>query len=566
MEDNLNVVNLVEEPKKQKYKGVIGTLKGIFADMNHPTRNGRQYSKACWEQALNSDDIKEKLETRTMFGELDHPAERLETLQERAAIITTKLEMNNKDGLVMGEADILDTPFGRILKTFIDAGVKVGISSRGAGEETIKEGVNQIVPDTFYLETFDIVSMPAVKSARLSLVESKNRNIITEAFVREIKTAKSNNEINELLEYAKNKNVANFAQLQEEANNVKNSFGENNILPENEEGDNIDVSSEVISQLEEELNVSNTKYESLEALCEKMKKHSINNVKELKECKLVNEQLTKQLEDFIKEKDITITQLESYKTSNKFLKSKLSESTMKVESLQKEINDKISEAKIIKKSLETESKENSNELKCQINSLKDENSSLVEQLSKSKSLIVEGNSKLDFANEKINKLANLNKNYMLENKNLTKQLEQSKLESSQKAKENEESLNNLNESLSEANKLIESLKSQLNSKNNENAKLIKESKLIKENYLNKVTSLNNIKKEELNLNENYSILDIDKKVNIILENRKNISKLPFNTHSILSEAISLNVKENNVEKEENSSLKKMAQKVGSTKI
>lgn len=566
MEDNLNVVNLVEEPKKQKYKGVIGTLKGIFADMNHPTRNGRQYSKACWEQALNSDDIKEKLETRTMFGELDHPAERLETLQERAAIITTKLEMNNKDGLVMGEADILDTPFGRILKTFIDAGVKVGISSRGAGEETIKEGVNQIVPDTFYLETFDIVSMPAVKSARLSLVESKNRNIITEAFVREIKTAKSNNEINELLEYAKNKNVANFAQLQEEANNVKNSFGENNILPENEEGDNIDVSSEVISQLEEELNVSNTKYESLEALCEKMKKHSINNVKELKECKLVNEQLTKQLEDFIKEKDITITQLESYKTSNKFLKSKLNESTMKVESLQKEINDKISEAKIIKKSLETESKENSNELKCQINSLKDENSSLVEQLSKSKSLIVEGNSKLDFANEKINKLANLNKNYMLENKNLTKQLEQSKLESSQKAKENEESLNNLNESLSEANKLIESLKSQLNSKNNENAKLIKESKLIKENYLNKVTSLNNIKKEELNLNENYSISDIDKKVNIILENRKNISKLPFNTHSILSEAISLNVKENNVEKEENSSLKKMAQKVGSTKI
>ncbi len=501
-----------------------------------------------------------------MFGELDHPAERLETLQERAAIITTKLEMNNKDGLVMGEADILDTPFGRILKTFIDAGVKVGISSRGAGEETIKEGVNQIVPDTFYLETFDIVSMPAVKSARLSLVESKNRNIITEAFVREIKTAKSNNEINELLEYAKNKNVANFAQLQEEANNVKNSFGENNILPENEEGDNIDVSSEVISQLEEELNVSNTKYESLEALCEKMKKHSINNVKELKECKLVNEQLTKQLEDFIKEKDITITQLESYKTSNKFLKSKLNESTMKVESLQKEINDKISEAKIIKKSLETESKENSNELKCQINSLKDENSSLVEQLSKSKSLIVEGNSKLDFANEKINKLANLNKNYMLENKNLTKQLEQSKLESSQKAKENEESLNNLNESLSEANKLIESLKSQLNSKNNENAKLIKESKLIKENYLNKVISLNNIKKEELNLNENYSISDIDKKVNIILENRKNISKLPFNTHSILSEAISLNVKENNVEKEENSSLKKMAQKVGSTKI
>ena len=297
-EDNLNIVNLVDDQKSgKKYKGVIGTLRGIFADMNHPTRNGRQYDKRCWEQALNSDDVKEKLETRTMFGELDHPAERLETLQERAAIITTKLEMNDKDGVVMGEADILDTPFGRILKTFIDAGVKVGISSRGAGEESITEGVNKIIPETFYLETFDIVSMPAVKSARLSLVESKNRNIITEAFAKEIKTAKSNEEVDELLNYAKSRNVSNIAKLQEAANDVKNSFGENNILPEEDEGDNIDVSSDVISQLEEELNVSNTKYKSLEGLCEKMKKHSVKTLKELNETKIVNEQLTKQLED-----------------------------------------------------------------------------------------------------------------------------------------------------------------------------------------------------------------------------------------------------------------------------
>ena len=558
MEDNLNIVNLVEEPKKQKYKGVIGTLKGIFADMNHPTRNGRQYTKACWEQALNSDDVKEKLETRTMFGELDHPPERLETLQERAAIITTKLEMNDKDGVIMGEADILDTPFGRILKTFIDAGVKVGISSRGAGEETMKEGVNQIIPDTFYLETFDIVSMPAVKSARLSLVESKNRNIITEAFAREIQTAKSSEQVDELLEYAKNRNIANFAKLEEDAKNVKNSFGENTILPENKEGDNIDVSSEVISQLEEELNVSNTKYESLEALCEKMKNHSIKTIKELKECQLVNEQLTKQVEDFIKEKDNNITQLESYKASNNFLKSKLNESKVKVESLEKEINTKISEAKMIKSSLETENKKLSNSLECKVESLEKENTDLQDQLSKSKSLIKESNSKLEELSKSI-------ENYKLENKELTNKLEESKLENTNKAKEDGDKINSLNESLKEANKLIENLKAQLESKTNENTKLVKESKVIKESYLNKITRSNGIKKEELNLNENYSISDIDKKVNIILENRRNLNRLPFNTNSILNEAVSLNIKDSEV-KEENSSLKKMAKKVGSTKI
>lgn len=567
-EDNINIINLIDDNKKPKYKGVIGTLRGIFADMNNPTRNGRQYTKECWKQALNSDDVKEKLETRTMFGELDHPADRLETLQERAAVITTKLEINDKDGVIMGEADILDTPFGRILKTFIDAGVKVGISSRGAGEEMVREGVNQIIPETFYLETFDIVSMPAVKAARLSLLESKNRSIITEAFVREIKAAKSNEQINELLEYAKNKNVANFVKLEEEANNVKNSFGENNILPENEEGDNIDVSSEVISQLEEELNVSNTKYESLEALCEKMKKHSIKTVKELKECKIVNEQLTKQVEDFIKEKDFSITQLESYKLSNNFLKSKLNESKKKVESLEKEVNDKIAESKIIKNSLKSENVEKTNLLECQIQSLEKENTDLLEQLSKSKTIISENNSKLEEANNKINKLAESNKNYVLECKNLTNELEKSKIEDSNRAKEDEKTISDLNNSLEEANKLIESLKSQLNSKTSDNAKLIKESKIIKENYLNKITSLNGISKEELNLNESYSVSDIDKKVNAILENRKNINKLPFNTRSILSEAISLNVKESNSVEKNNSSvkLKKMAQALGSTKI
>ena len=376
-EDNLNIVNLVDDQKSKKYKGVIGTLKGIFADMNHPTRNGRQYTKACWEQALNSDDVKEKLETRTMFGELDHPAERLETLQERAAIITTKLEMNDKDGVIMGEADILDTPFGRILKTFIDAGVKVGISSRGAGEETTSpSGVNQIIPETFYLETFDIVSMPAVKSARLSLVESKNRNIITEAFAREINTAKSNKEVDALLNYAKSINTSNIAKLEEVANNVKNSFGENNILPEEDEGDNIDVSSDVISQLEEELNVSNTKYKSLEGLCEKMKKHSVNTVKELNEAKIVNEQLTKQLEDYIRNNDNNITMLESYKTSNKILKNKLNESNNKIDSLTKEINKKISEAKLMKVKLERTNINESKMSQEKMLSLKEENKSI----------------------------------------------------------------------------------------------------------------------------------------------------------------------------------------------
>ena len=567
-QDNVSIVNLVDDQKSKKYKGVIGTLKGIFADMNHPTRNGRQYTKACWEQALNSDDVKEKLETRTMFGELDHPAERLETLQERAAIITTKLEMNDKDGVIMGEADILDTPFGRILKTFIDAGVKVGISSRGAGEETTSpSGVNQIIPETFYLETFDIVSMPAVKSARLSLVESKNRNIITEAFAREINTAKSDKEVDALLNYAKSINTSNIAKLEEAANNVKNSFGENNILPEEDEGDNIDVSSDVISQLEEELNVSNTKYKSLEGLCEKMKKHSVNTVKELNEVKIVNEQLTKQLEDYIRNNDNNITMLESYKTSNKILKNKLNESNNKIDSLTKEINKKISEAKLMKVKLERTNINESKMSQEKMLSLKEENKSLLEQVEKAKSIIAEKILKLENANKKLKEFQISNNKIKLENKNLTEELEKSKNEGELEAKENEDSINSLNKQLENAKQQIENLKKELSLKQKENSNLIKESKNIKESYLNRVATDNNIDSVELKktLNENYSIKDVDTKINMILENKKNIDKLSFNVgNSILSESF-IRIKDKDEKEDSNPTVNKMANKVKSFK-
>lgn len=67
--------------KKPLKSGILGVLKGVFADIRKPTRNGRLYAEECWVNALNSEDVKEKLENRTMLGELDHPEDRLETVQ-----------------------------------------------------------------------------------------------------------------------------------------------------------------------------------------------------------------------------------------------------------------------------------------------------------------------------------------------------------------------------------------------------------------------------------------------------------------------------------------------------
>lgn len=541
MEDN--IIELDNNTTKTKYKGVLGTLKGIFADMSNPTRNGRLYSRECWEKALNSDDVKEKLETRTMFGELDHPEDRLETLQERAAIVVTKLEMDDKEGVIRGEADILDTPFGRILKSFIDAGVKVGISSRGSGEEvqSMKTEGNEIVPDTFYLETFDIVALPAVKSARLALVESKHKDLITEAVQREINEAKSEEQINELRSYAKESGII----IKE-----SNSLGGEDITPEtDEENDNIDVSSEVISQLEEELNVSNTKCKELENFCNMMKSHSIKVVKDLKEARLANDLLVKEKEDLISQKDGYITQIESYKTSVGFLKHKLEEST-----------NNNSQVKEIDLNAINSLKEELNKYKSLVRSLQREKTILENKLENNESSLSDSNDTINSLNEDFNIVKEQKAKILANNNKLKEEVDTLNSKNSKLT----ESLENKNKEVENLNNQILELNKQLKESKEANTKLIKEKNSIKESYLTKRANENDMEPADLKklLKENYSLDEIDNKINEALQTRNALNKLSYTT---LDESIFSNAKIRNTEKvvkeskeNENSSLNTMA--------
>lgn len=78
----------------------------------------------------------------------------------------------NKDGQLEAYLDILDTPNGRIVATLAKYGYKLGISSRGSGETYEAVDGEHVDEDTYKLEAWDIVLLPAVKSARLKMVES----------------------------------------------------------------------------------------------------------------------------------------------------------------------------------------------------------------------------------------------------------------------------------------------------------------------------------------------------------------------------------------------------------
>lgn len=153
---------------------------GTFSKADVRNANGRVYKTPLWRGLLNRPDIKAAIKERRMLGELGHP-DCVETTPINVSHIVTKLELL-PNGEVYGEAEILDTPSGRILKTLYEAGVKMGISSRGylpEGSNLYPEGKDLIVPDDFELITFDFVIDPSSPGANPTLKESAKATLNT---------------------------------------------------------------------------------------------------------------------------------------------------------------------------------------------------------------------------------------------------------------------------------------------------------------------------------------------------------------------------------------------------
>ena len=164
----LQLQPLTEEEKTKRH--ILARLYGPIATCKEKTRNGRGYNRELWEKALADDIFKEKLATKSLFLELGHPADREETdMKMVCACIPEMPKIVNDD--LYAYVDVLDTPSGQLLKTLLDYGFVPGISSRGSGDIMANDEVD---PETFFLETWDIVQLPAVKKARLAMCESLN--------------------------------------------------------------------------------------------------------------------------------------------------------------------------------------------------------------------------------------------------------------------------------------------------------------------------------------------------------------------------------------------------------
>ena len=154
-ESSLECIVEKNDAGEKQYK-----IQGIFAQTDKKNRNGRVYPKEIMEKAVAKYD-KEQIQTNRAVGELNHPEGPTVNLDKVSHLIK-ELKFQGND--VVGKAQILDTPNGKIVKGLLDGGVQLGVSTRGMGSLENRNGAMQ-VRDDFILSTVDIVQDPSAPEA-----------------------------------------------------------------------------------------------------------------------------------------------------------------------------------------------------------------------------------------------------------------------------------------------------------------------------------------------------------------------------------------------------------------
>ena len=150
---------LTEREKREVVEEGVVYLTGRIQTADKKNGNGRKYPEKVLRREMQN--YMKVVKDNRATGELDHPDDSVINLKNVSHMVTD-CWWEGKD--VMGKIKVLDTPSGRILKDLINAGVKLGISSRGLG--SVKESMGEtIVEEDFQLICFDIVSEPSTPNA-----------------------------------------------------------------------------------------------------------------------------------------------------------------------------------------------------------------------------------------------------------------------------------------------------------------------------------------------------------------------------------------------------------------
>jgi len=155
-----DIAPVITEAKDGKGKDYF--IEGIFMQGGIKNRNGRMYPMETLAKEVNryNDTF---VKTNRAYGELGHPDGPTINL-ERVSHMIKDLKQEGND--FVGKAKIMDTPYGKIVKSLIDEGAQLGVSSRGMGSlQQNSDGINEVQGDFQLATAGDIVADPSAPNA-----------------------------------------------------------------------------------------------------------------------------------------------------------------------------------------------------------------------------------------------------------------------------------------------------------------------------------------------------------------------------------------------------------------
>lgn len=161
-------LNLNESTEKGLTK-----FRGKFQEAEAVNKNKRIYPYAVLDE--NVKKLVPIVNARGLVGELDHPTDSIIHFEKCSHVITKLWWEGNS---LMGEGEILNTPHGKILKSLLSDGVRVGISSRGVGNGRSDENGILVIGESYKLITFDAVADPSTYNAFQEKVIGKKESYI----------------------------------------------------------------------------------------------------------------------------------------------------------------------------------------------------------------------------------------------------------------------------------------------------------------------------------------------------------------------------------------------------
>ena len=183
-------INYITEAKDENGKKSY-FIEGVFMQGDIKNRNGRVYPAETLAKEVARYN-KEYVEKKRAYGELGHPQGPTINL-ERVSHMITELKQDGSN--FMGKAKIMtETPYGAIVKSLMDEGAQLGVSSRGMGSlKAGKSGAQEVQKDFYLATAADIVADPSAPDAFVNgIMESKEwvweNGVIREATVADYKT------------------------------------------------------------------------------------------------------------------------------------------------------------------------------------------------------------------------------------------------------------------------------------------------------------------------------------------------------------------------------------------